>query len=250
MFSTDKISFTQIKDEFLPKIAREYDMLPQQLRSSRVQPKDRDSGSCLPLISTGWFSSFCSNNQFNLSSPQERKKKGKEEERASPNYLQWIIMGSITAIATAFGLGRLHSSIDYAEKNIEDSDKLLQNKSDWNTAVATDTVSGICNVTKTYRLAEINRKNKLVNYQSSLLGIAVGTGIGIVGACMSQQLLGTIGLVTAVASAAFGVYHIAIHWDDFAKAQTEFRSLKLMHLIPREQLPPYAPEPGWNVPPY
>lgn len=248
MYNT--ISHTRVTDEFLPKIAREYNITREESRSSnRVQTTNRDSNWSAPIISTGCLSSFCSNNNVNLSSSQEssRNPKKKEEERTSPNYLQWIIMGSITAIATAFGLGRIQSAIAKAEENIWLSRRITSSKSQWDTTFDNDTASKICKIFETYRIAETNRKNKLSNYQSSLIGIAFGTGVGIIGACCNQQLVAMIGLIIGVVSVAFAAYQMAIHWDDFTSAQNKFIDFKLIQLIPQPQTQP-PPPPGWNIP--
>lgn len=144
-------------------------------------------------------------------------------------------------------MGRLRSSITAAEENIWYSRSVLASSSNWDRTLISNVASNILGIANTYYRAETDRKNKLVNYQVSLIGVAAGIGISIVGACTSAELLAIIGAITAVAFATFGVYQMAIHWDDFSRAQDEFRNLHLIDLLPQSRpFPSAPPPPEWH----
>lgn len=247
MYSTDVISLSQINDHFLPKIAREYNITTDESHSRKAQTKNEESQRYSPLIHGGLLSTLFSHNQVHVHPTEESKKKEKEKELSSPNYLQLIVVASITAIASAFGLGRLRSSTTAAEENIWYSRSVLTNASNWKKTLTSNVTANILNVANAYYRAETDRKNKLANYQISLVGIAAGIGIGIAGACASAELLAIIGAITAVAFATFGVYQIANHWDDFSRAQDEFKNLHLIDLLPESRpFPSAPPPPGWH----
>ncbi|MGL4347954.1 MAG: hypothetical protein ACRCSV_00645 [Chlamydiales bacterium] len=247
MYSTNIISLAQINDHFLPKIAREYNITTDESQSRQPQTKKEESREYSPLIHGGLFSSLFSHNRVHVHSTDESKKKEKEKEPSSPNYLQLIVVASITAIASAFGLGRLRNSTTAAEENIWYSRSVLASPSNWNGTLSSKVASNIFNVVNTYYRAETDRKNKLANYQISLVGITAGIGISIAGACASAELLAIMGVITAVSFATFGAYQMAIHWDDFSRAQDEFKNLHLIDLLPQSR--PFAsapPPPEWH----
>lgn len=264
MYNANIISLPQITDHFLPKIAREYNIIskPETYQSnestqtnSRYRINHREPQVCSPLISAGWFSSLFSNNNIHVHSQEDSSKKEKEKERTSTNVVQLIILGSATAISTAFGLGKLRSSIVAAEENILYGRDVIVNSSNWNRGLSSNTAANILNVANRYCSAETDRKEKLHNYQYSLIGIATGilatTGVKLVAvgvlASGTVELIAIIGVITAVASAAFGAYQVAIHWDDFSKAQEAFKSLNLVKLIPQRHIPSSPPPAGWRI---
>lgn len=258
MYSTNIISLPQINDYFLPKIAREYNLiskLEESYTNGGDRVNDRHEQVCLPLISAGWFSTLFSNNNIHVHSEGDPSKKGKEKEQTFPNFLQLIVVGSITAISTAFGLGRLRSSTLAAEENILYGRDVIVNSSNWNRGLSSNTATNILNIANRYCRAETDRKDKLHNYQYSLIGIAAGIlgattvkllAIGVL-ASATVELLAITGVITAVASAAFGAYQVAVHWNDFEKAQDEFKNLNLIRLIPQTQIPSSPPPPGWRI---
>lgn len=272
MYNVNIISFPQITDHFLPKIAREYNIVSKPETSQSNESNQTNSRYGMnheqprvssPLISAGWFSSLFSNNNIHIHSQEDSSQK--EKEKTSSNILQLIIVGSATAISTAVGLGKLRSSIVAAEKNILYGRDVIVNSSNWKSGLPPNTATNILNVANRYCLAETDRKDKLHNYQYSLIGIATGilatTGVKLVGVGVLTssivKLIEITGVITAVASAAFGGYQVAIHWDDFSKAQEEFKSLNLVKLISQRYIPssptppPYSPypppSPGWPI---
>lgn len=259
--SNNVISICQIINYFLPKIAREYNVIEEakecQFNSRDWVNKENPQVSS-PLISAGWFTTLFSNNNLRVQFQEDRSKKGEEKEKTSTNFLQLIIMASIPAISTAFGLGKLRSSITAAEENIFYSRDVIVNSPNWNTGLPPHITANILNVANKYCSVETDRKEKLYNYQYSLMGIATGIlitttvqllSVGVLTAA-TAELIAIAGVITAVASAAFGAYQVAIHWDDFAKAREEFKSLHLAELLPPPTElrcpPPSPPPPGWR----
>lgn len=257
MYNTPIISYPHITDHFLPKIAKEYNLLLEPEESStnsRDCFDNQPSYVCSPLISAGWFSTLFSNNTIQVHSQEDPSKKGKEKEKTSPNFLQWVVLGAITAIGSGFGLGKLRSAITAAEENIVYSRDILENSSHWQRTIPAHIATNIVNIAKNYYRAETERKEKLSNYQYSLMGMAGGIlittavellSVGVL-ASATVELLAIIGIITAVASAAFGAYQVGIHWNDFAKAQEEFKTLNLIKLLPQRRIPSPHP-PGWRV---
>lgn len=257
MYSANIISFPQINDHFLPKIAREYKIIskPEESYTSRDRVNYAPTPVYSPPISLGWWNSLFSNNTINVHAQEDPSKKGKEKEKTSTNFLPLIVAGAITAISTAFGLGKLRSSIVAAEENILYGRDVIVNSSNWNRGLPSSTATNILNIANRYCRAETDRKDKLHNYQYSLIGIAGGIlgattvkllATGVL-ASATVELLAITGVITAVASAAFGAYQVAVHWNDFEKAQDEFKNLNLIRLIPRTQIPSSPPPPGWRI---
>lgn len=112
----------------------------------------------------------------------------------------------------------------------------------------------IHNITHTFERAEVGRREKLSHYQNSLMGMTFGISVYIIGFLANIEILPIAGIVITIASTVFGIYHAAIHWDDFTKTQNELKNLKLLELIrqynPHSNTIPQGspPPPGWNIP--
>lgn len=215
---------------FLPKIAREYGIDESLTREYKINTYQAKSPQ--PLISAGWFSSILSNNRIDIHTSQETKSTSEQKKKKqTPNYFQLAIIGVITGVTSAFALGRLHSSIATVENNICLSNQVIAHPSSYGANLDNDTILDIHNIANVYKNAEIERKNKLSHYQTSLFGTVLGIGTSIVGSIAAINLVSTIGMITIIASSTFGIYTLARHWDDFTRAQNQLRDLKLSEII-------------------
>lgn len=238
------INISQIYTHFLPKIAKEYNITDESSnRKNTINYTYLNPPS--PFVNTtGVLCSTLSNNQINIKTSEKKEaisKKNKEKEEKTPNYLQLGVFTAIAAITGLFSLGRINSSIVTAIENIAYSNDVIRDYQVW--IAGTQSGDLIYNIAHAYQAAEKHRETKLSHYQKSIMGSMLGTGIGVMGALASIELLSTIGIVVVVASVVFGAYQAGIHWDDFTKAQNEFINLNLLELSKTDY---QNPNPNYN----